>query len=131
MDHSRGKMILKLALENEAKKMRQEKMQYTHNWLQELNGAEGRSGMECESEMSTDLVDCSMSNESTLSTSFICMPDISAHLRDRSVHRQKRSFQLKESLYPVLKHNSTTPQESKRSSQLKESLHPVLKHNVT
>ena len=116
---------MKLALENEAKKLRQEKMQYTQNWVQELNGAEGRSGMECESEMSTNVVDCSMSNESTLSRSFICMPDISAHLRDRSVHRPKRSSQLKESLYPVLKHNATTPQESTSLPLLSDDLNII------
>lgn len=112
MNLSRGKLILDMALENNARKVRREKMHFTENWVLGIKGVqEQNSGEENKFQLSNDFVECSISNESTLAMrNYASIPDFTALLREDSVLARKRSRQLSKMQDSLLKNDGVSTQ---------------------
>jgi len=123
--------MLEMALESNARKVQQQKLQLTQNWVHDIKvPGEENSGKENQFQLSNDFVECSISNEST--RSLACLPNFTALLRDDSVHACKRSIYLSQLSCPLLTNDAVTTHNSAQDMlvTIKEPTVPIVQDSL-
>ena len=123
--------MLEMALESNVRKVQQQKLRLTQNWVHELKVPEEEiSGKENQFQLSDDFVECSISNEST--RSLACLPNFTAFVRDDSVHARKRSIHLSQLSCHLLTNDAVTTQNAADDMlvTIKESAVPVVQDSL-